>query len=137
MKIKNKASNEQMNQFKSLNQIESNNEQKKEAIIEFKSFLIKNYISYKMFDMLPNIQLKRQGFEEEEQAMIEDDKNIIKERLRLNKEYANSPQKLNSEFTNDKDKKNDINNRMDIDDEEQNDININLNQNSINNEHIK
>ena len=32
-----------------------------------------------MLDMLPNIQLKRQGYEEEEQALIEDDKNIIKE----------------------------------------------------------
>ena len=99
--------------------LESNNEQEnEEAIIEFKSFLIKNYISYKMFDMLPNIQLKRQGYEEEEQAMIEDDKNIIKERLRLNKEYSNSPQKLNLELSNYKDNNNDINNKMDIDEEE-------------------
>ena len=112
--------------------LESNNEQEnEEAIIEFKSFLIKNYISYKMFDMLPNIQLKRQGYEEEEQALIEDDKNIIKERLRQNKEYLNSPQKLNLDINNDN---NDNNNKMDIDEEEQNNINEDNNNNYINEE---
>ena len=34
--------------------------------------------------------------------MIEDDKNIIKERLRQNKEYLNSPQKLNLDINEDK-----------------------------------
>jgi len=111
--------------------LESNNEQEnEEAIIEFKSFLIKNYISYKMFDMLPNIQLKRQGYEEEEQALIEDDKNIIKERLRQNKEYLDSPQKLNLDINKDNDNEN---NRMDIDEEGQNNSN-NINTNEINEE---
>ena len=92
--------------------LESNNEQEnEEAVIEFKSFLIRNYISYKMFDMLPNIQLKKQGYEEEEEALIDDDRNMIKEKLRQNKDY-NSPQKLNLDL--------DDENRMDID-EEQND----------------
>ena len=111
--------------------LESNNEQEnEEAIIEFKSFLIRNYISNKMFDMLPNIQLKRQGYEEEEQALIEDDKNIIKEKLRQNKEYLNSPQKLNLELNGDNDY-----NKMDIDEEEQNDNNkSNINNNYINEE---
>jgi hypothetical protein len=108
--------------------LESNNEQEnEEAIIEFKSFLIKNYISYKMFDMLPNIQLKRQGYEEEEQALIEDDKNIIKEKLRQNKEYLNSPQKLNLDINTDN------NDKMDLDEEEQNNINED-NNNYINEE---
>ena len=112
--------------------LESNNEQEnEEAIIEFKSFLIKNYISYKMFDMLPNIQLKRQGYEEEEQALIEDDKNIIKEKLRQNKEYLNSPQKLNLDINTDN---NDNNDKMDLDEEDQNNINEDNNNNYINEE---
>ena len=92
--------------------LESNNEQEnEEAVIEFKSFLIRNYISYKMFDMLPNIQLKKQGYEEEEEAFIDDDRNMIREKLRQNKDY-NSPQKLNLDL--------DDENKMEID-EEQND----------------
>ena len=80
-----------------IEKLESNNEQEnEEAIIEFKSFLIKNYISYKMFDMLPNIQLKRQTYDEEENAMIEDDKNIIKEKLRQNKEYIDLNDNINN-----------------------------------------
>ena len=82
MALKNKKENkkytiQQANEL--VEKLESNNEQEnEEAIIEFKSFLIRNYISYKMFDILPNIQLKKQGYEEEEEALIEDDKNMIK-----------------------------------------------------------
>ena len=58
MKIR-KCTIQQANEF--VEKFKSNNEQENEEdVIEFKSFLIRNYISYKMFDMLPNIQIKKQ-----------------------------------------------------------------------------
>lgn len=75
-----------------------------------------------MFDILPNIQLKRQEYEEEEEALIDDDKNLIKEKLRQNKEN-NSPQKLNLDLSEDK--------KMIIDEE------LNNNNNLIDNENIE
>ena len=108
--------------------LESNNEQEnEEAVIEFKSFLIRNYISYKMFDMLPNIQLKKQGYEEEEEAFIDDDRNKIREKLRENKDY-NSPQKLNLDL--------DDENKMEIDEEQNGDNDMANNGNDVDDEDI-
>ena len=77
---------------------------------------------------IKNIQLKRQGYEEEEEALIDDDKNIIKEKLRQNKDY-NSPQKLNLDLSEDnkmmvdEEKKNNNNNLIDEENNEIDDIN--------------
>ena len=70
-----------------------------------------------MFDMLPNIQLKRQGYEEEEEALIDDDKNMIKEKLKQNKEYYNSPQEINLELNDE--------NKMIVDEEQNNNTKLN------------
>ena len=109
-----------------IEKLESNNEQEnEEAVIEFKSFLIRNYVSYKMFEILPNIQLKRQGYEEEEEALIEDDKNKIKAKLKQNKDYYyNSPQNIKLDL-------NDDNNKMIIDEDHNN------NNNLVNNDNIE
>jgi hypothetical protein len=113
-----------------IEKLESNNEQEnEEAVIEFKSFLIRNYISYKMFEILPNIQLKKQGYEEEEEALIDDDKNLIKAKLRQNKEYNNySPQKINLDLSDD--------NKMIIDEENQDKNNLISNDDNIDEQEI-